>query len=135
MGCNGPPGARAVTEPPACHDTHSSHAGHQDVRTRFAVSNHSTALFGRFGFCQWPYLLPGGLMTPAMWPESASTNLIGPWYSWVAAEVDRNSSKIDPSGNGKPVLLIHGAQIKAVHCSWHARGIRVPIEEIERKRL
>src|SRR6516165_2913116 len=50
-------------------------------------------------------------------------------------EVDRDSSKTDPSGNGKPVLVIHGTQIEALHCSRHARGVGVPIEEVERNRL
>ena len=31
------------------------------------------------------HLLPGALMTPAMWPDADNTNLIGPEYSRVAA--------------------------------------------------
>src|SRR6516164_9001697 len=50
-------------------------------------------------------------------------------------EVDRNSSKIDASRNGKPVLVIHLTQIEALHCNRHARGVGVPIEKIERERL
>ena len=54
-----------MADPPECSDIHSSHVGHQEDCTKLAVSNHSAGVLGRFVFCQWPYLLPGGLIIPA----------------------------------------------------------------------
>ena len=46
--------------------------------TAVAVASQSSAVGGFLSFSQWPYLLPGGFTTPAMWPEAESTNLTGP---------------------------------------------------------
>ena len=52
--------------------------GPDDLFTAVAVASHSSGVDGFLSFSQCPYLLPGGLTTPAMWPDADSTNLTGP---------------------------------------------------------
>src|ERR1700738_245565 len=72
------PGRRAGTSPPAYCEIQLSHFGHQESGWDVAVASHSSGVGGFFSFSQWPYLPPGGLTTPAMWPEADNTNLTGP---------------------------------------------------------
>src|ERR1700736_5056331 len=72
------PGGPAGTPPPAYCEIQPSHVGPQESGWDVAVASHSSGVGGFLSFSQWPYLPPGGLTTPAMWPEADSTNLTGP---------------------------------------------------------
>src|SRR3546814_16778659 len=70
------PGWRAGTLPPAKRPTHFCHSGHQEPGCSVAPVSHSSWSAGVFGFVQCAYLpAAGGLITPAICPEAASTNL------------------------------------------------------------
>jgi len=46
--------------------------------------SHSSGFFGFLSLTQWQYFCAaGGLTTPAMWPDAASTKRTGPLNSWV----------------------------------------------------
>src|SRR4051812_27182021 len=72
------PGWRAGTSPPAYCETQSSQPCHHESGTCVAPASHSSAVGGLLSLTQCPYLLPGGLTTPAICPEADSTNLTGP---------------------------------------------------------
>src|SRR3954447_5161920 len=72
------PGWRAGISPPEYLETQSSQTGHHESGRCVAPASHSSAVGGLLSFSQCPYLLPGGLTTPAIWPEADSTNLTGP---------------------------------------------------------
>ena len=59
--------------------------GHHEASCLVAPASQSSGDGGFASFCQCPYLLPGGLTTPAMWPEADSMNVVGPAYRLVAA--------------------------------------------------
>src|SRR5215469_9726452 len=82
------PGSRAGMRSSSRRVTQSSHSGHHDPCRAAAPASHSSGLAGRLSLAQWPYLLPGALITPAIWPEADNTNLTGPEYKRVAAYVD-----------------------------------------------
>src|SRR3954463_11903712 len=79
------PGWRAGTSPPAYCETHSSQPGPHESGPCAAPASHSSGVGGLLSLTQCPYLLPGGLTTPAICPEADSTNLTGPEKSCVAA--------------------------------------------------
>src|SRR5215472_4731020 len=72
------PGWRAGTSPPEYCKTQRSHIGHHESGTEVAAASHSSDVGGLWSFSQCPYLLPGGLTTPAICPEADRTNLTGP---------------------------------------------------------
>src|SRR5215468_5544792 len=51
------------------------------------------------------------------------------------SEIDGYVGEINPSGVLQHVLVIHIAQIEAVHRCGHARRIRIPIQKVERGRI
>ncbi len=50
------------------------------------------------------------------------------------AQIDRHAAQGDAAGPRQQVLLVHLAQVEAVHRRRHARRIGVPVQQIERER-
>src|SRR6476620_10865462 len=74
------PGWRAGTVALSCFLIQSIQSGHQEPGCSVAFSSHLSRLPSGSSPVQYWYLifLPGGLTTPAIWPEPASTYLTGP---------------------------------------------------------
>src|SRR5262249_30523890 len=73
------PGMRASTSPPPWRFAQSFQNGHQEPGCCFAPASQSSGVAAFASLSQKQYLLAaGGLTTPAIWPDAARQNVVGP---------------------------------------------------------